>query len=63
MPSDAAELSSIATAVTEIETRVEAIARRYEGSKRDDVLHVLYEAERQLRATIRSLERAAQLAP
>jgi hypothetical protein len=63
MPSDAAELSSIATAVTEIESRVQAITRRYEGTKRDDLLQVLYEAERQLRATIRSIERASTLAP
>ena len=63
MPSDAAELSSIATAVTEIESRVRDIAKRYEGTKRDDLLHVLYEAERQLRATVRSLERASALAP
>jgi hypothetical protein len=63
MPSDAAELSSVATAVTEIEARVSAMAGRYEGTKRDDLLHVLYETERHLRAAIRSLERASRLAP
>jgi hypothetical protein len=63
MASDAAELSSVATAVTEIEDRVRAMAARYEGTKRDDLLHALYDAERQLRAALRSLERAAAVAP
>jgi hypothetical protein len=63
MPSDAAELSSVATALSEIEGRVRAMASRYEGTRRDDLLHALYDTERQLRGALRSLERAAGLAP
>lgn len=63
MPSDAAELSSIATALHDLETRVTAIAERYEGTKREDLLAALYETERQLRGVVRSVERAARLAP
>lgn len=63
MPSDAAELSSLVSALSDVDDRLRAIAGRYEGTTRDDLLAALYEAERNLRAVIRSVERAAQLAP
>jgi len=59
--SDAAVLSSIATSLGDLHDRVEAITSHYEGTTRDDLLGALYEAERQLRATIRSVDRAHRL--
>jgi len=62
MPSDAAELSSLSTALSELERRLVAIAGHYDGTDRDDLQAALFEAERQLRAAHRSVERAARLA-
>jgi hypothetical protein len=62
MPSDAAELASLATALSELDVRLAGITGHYQGTTRDDLLGVLFEAERQLRGTIRSIERAARLA-
>ncbi len=56
--SDAAELSSLITAVEDLLARVEAITGRYEGSKRDDLLGELYQAERALKAGARRLTTA-----
>jgi hypothetical protein len=61
MPSDAAELSSLATTLTELEGRLGTITSHYEGTTRDDVLAVLFEAERQLRGATRAVERASRL--
>jgi hypothetical protein len=62
MPSDSAELAALATAVDEIQRRLAAVTARYEGTTRDDVLGALFEAERQLRAAGREVQRAARLA-
>ena len=61
MASDAAQLSSIQAALAELEGRLAAMAQRYEGTTREDVLGALYEAERALRATQRQVARAEQL--
>ena len=63
MPSDAAELSSIVSAVSELETRIADIIGHHEGTPREDLVAVLYEAERALRSAVRAVERAARLAP
>jgi hypothetical protein len=61
MASDAAELSAILSTLGELERRLTAMARRYEGSDHADVLGALYEAERTLQATQRQVERAQRL--
>ena len=62
MPSDAAELSSIVGILTDLEGRLEAMAHRYTGTEREDLLAALYEAERSVRAARRQVERAERLA-
>jgi hypothetical protein len=59
---DAAELSSLHSAVADAARRIEAIAAATEGSEREDLLGALYEAERNLRAALRQIERAERLA-
>ena len=61
MGSNAAELSSIRDAIDDIERRLAGMARGYEGTEHEDVLAVLYEAERSLRAGRRHVERAEGL--
>ncbi len=56
-----AELSSIHSALGDLQERLTAIAGRYEGTDHEDVLGALYEAERTLRATRRQVERAQEL--
>ena len=58
MPADAAALSSLATTLTELERRVGQLGQSYEGSDRDDVMAALFDAERNLRAAVRSVETA-----
>lgn len=57
MPSPAAELSSLATALDELSRRVTAIAETYAASRRDDLATELYQVERALVAAGRGLER------
>ncbi|HEX9260666.1 MAG TPA: hypothetical protein VF855_14090 [Acidimicrobiales bacterium] len=59
--SDAVALSSIATSLSDLHDRVVVIAGHYEGTNRDDLLGTLYEAERQMRASLRAVERGARL--
>jgi hypothetical protein len=61
MAADAAELSSLSTTLTELEARVTAMAKRWEGTDHDDVVNALYDAERNLRAANRGVERAERL--
>lgn len=63
MPSDAAALSAVVTALSDLEDRVTAAATRYEGTHHDDLVAALYEAERQLRGARRAVERARTLVP
>jgi hypothetical protein len=56
-----AELSALASTVADVQTRVSAIAQRYQDGLHDDLVSVLHEGERSLRAAIRSLERSAKL--
>jgi len=58
MSHDAAELSALSSAVDDFVRRVTAIADRYEGTPRDDLLAVLYDAERLLVQAARSLTKA-----
>ena len=60
MPADAAELSSLATTLTELEHRLGALGEAFEGTDHDDVVAALFEAERTIRAATRSVERARQ---
>lgn len=57
MPSAAAELSSVSTALDELARRVSAIADGYAGDKREDVAGELYAVERALSSARRTLAR------
>ena len=56
MPLDAAQLSSISTALDELTTRIVSLADAYHESPRDDVAADLYEVERNLHAASRRLK-------
>ena len=56
-----AELSALASTVADVQTRIGAIAQRYQDGRHDDLVSALHEGERSLRAAIRSLERSAKL--
>ena len=58
--SAAAELSSLATALDELITRVTAIADRFSGTTRDDVATDLFEVERSLQGASRRLGKAVE---
>jgi hypothetical protein len=60
MPGDAAELSSLATTLSDLERRLGALGVAYEGTEHDDVVAALFDAERTVRAAVRSVERARQ---
>jgi hypothetical protein len=60
MPGDAAELSSLVTTLTELERRLGQLGQEYEDSDHDDVVAALFDAERTVRAAVRSVERARQ---
>lgn len=55
--STAAELSSLSSVIRELVERVAEVARRYEGTDREDVSFELYEVERSLQGTTRRLDR------
>ena len=57
MESSAAELSSLATAISDLLRRVTAIADGYAEAERDDVAAELYQAERSLNSAHRALTR------
>jgi hypothetical protein len=52
-----AELSSLASALDDIQGRISAVAARYEGSAREDLANALYEVERNLATGGRRLEK------
>lgn len=52
------QLSSLRTALAELTERVTEMANELEGSRRDDVAALLYDAERSLLAANRRLDRA-----
>ncbi len=56
MSGDAAELSSAASMLEDIVTRVLDVAHRYEGTDREDIAHQLHEVERSLRRASRQLD-------
>jgi hypothetical protein len=60
MPSDAAELSSLATTLGELERRLGQLGLAYEGTDHEDAAAALFDAERTIRAAARSVERARQ---
>jgi hypothetical protein len=53
---DSAQLSAIATALSDLTDRVSDIADRYQGSPREDVVASLYDVERNLQAATRRIE-------
>lgn len=55
--SHAAEISSLATAVEELNRRVTAIADSYAAERREDLAGDLYAVERQLQNVVRRLNR------
>jgi len=61
MPGDAAELSSLATTLGELERRLGDLGQSYEGTDHDDVVAALFDAERNVRAAARNVERARRL--
>jgi len=58
--SNAAELSSLVTALEEISRRVTTIADSYAAQRREDLATQLYAAERQLVNAVRRLGKAAE---
>ena len=54
---DGAELSSLSSVIRDLIERVSEVARRYEGTDREDVSFELYEVERSLRGATRRLDR------
>jgi hypothetical protein len=56
MPLDAAQLSSISTALDELTTRIVSLADGYQESPREDIAADLYEVERNLQAATRRLK-------
>jgi hypothetical protein len=58
---DAAELSSLVASVEDLQRRSLDIARRYEGTTRDDVLAPLYEVDRSLASVVRKLNDVMRL--
>lgn len=58
------QLSSIATAITEVTARVAEIAESFSGTQRDDLATELFEVERALTTAGRRLEKLVDsLAP
>jgi hypothetical protein len=58
MPGDAAELSSLATTLGELERRLGELGVAFEATGHDDVVAALFDAERTVRAAARNVERA-----
>ncbi len=56
--STAAEVSAILESVERSSRRLAELAEPYLGTEREDIITVLYEAERQLLGANRSLQRA-----
>ena len=57
LAADGAELSSLSSVIRDLLERVTEVARRYEGTDREDVAFELYEVERGLRGASRRLDR------
>jgi len=55
MPLDAAQLSSLCTALDDLTQRITSLADGYQGSPREDVASDLYDVERNLQAASRRL--------
>ena len=55
MELDAAQLSSLATALGDLTDRITALADEFQGSPREDVAADLYEVERSLQAASRRM--------
>jgi hypothetical protein len=58
---DDAAITSMAAALQDMEGRIAALAVKYGGAERDDLLGALHEAERQVRSASRELRRASRL--
>ena len=58
----AAELSALTETIMRSRERVASLAEPYLGTDREDIVSALYEAERQLLAAERGLERALRTA-
>ena len=54
--SDLSDLSSVSSTLDDMTARIEAIARRYEDSPREDLAARLREVERSLGSAVRRLE-------
>lgn len=57
LAADGAELGSLSSVIRDLVERVTEVARRYEGTDREDVSFELYEVERGLRGATRRLDR------
>jgi Mg2+ and Co2+ transporter CorA len=60
MELDAAHLSSLSTALSDLTDRVTKLADGYQGSPREDVASDLYDVERSLRSADRRLRALLQ---
>jgi hypothetical protein len=60
MDSDAAQLTSVVTALDDLTSRVVEAADRYRGERRDDIAGDLYEVERALRTASRRLSKTVR---
>ena len=57
MAADGAELNSMSSVIRDLGERVSEVARRYEGTEREDIAFELYEVERGLKGATRRLDR------
>lgn len=56
--SDAAELSSVMSALEDLQRRAVEVADRWRGLERDDISGELYDVERSLRSALRRTNKA-----
>jgi len=59
--SDAAELLSLLASAEDVQRRIADIARRYEGSSREDIVTGLHEVDRSFGTVVRKMAGVAKI--
>jgi hypothetical protein len=59
--SDAAELLSLLASAQDLQQRINTMARRYDGSPREDIVAGLHEVDRSFGAVIRKMQGVAKI--
>jgi hypothetical protein len=59
--SDAAELLYLLASAEDLQRRVNAMARRYDGSSREDIMIGLHEVDRSFGAVLRKMQGVAKI--